>query len=78
MKCPDCDGDTAVIDSRNVSSPSKSISRAQRETADRLVGWFTPDWIVRTRACVLCRKRILSVELFAHDFDAILKEHPHA
>ena len=74
MKCPDCDGDTAIIDSRHIDSPAKTLTRASRETAERLVGWYTQDWIIRTRACRLCRRRMRSIEVYAVDFDAIIKE----
>ncbi len=74
MNCPDCNNPTRVINSRTIDSPSKTLPAKTMATAHRLVHWYTPDWVVRVRACTVCRKRTTSLEIFADDFEAIIKE----
>ena len=76
VNCPACTGPTRVINSRTVDSPAKGFDAGSRAAVEQLVGWYTPDWVVRTRACIkeTCGARAFSVELYTTDFHSILKE----
>ena len=76
MTCPKCTGPTRVVNSRTVDSPAKGFDAGARAIVEKLVGWYTPDWVVRTRVCIkeTCGGRALSVELYTSDYASIIKE----
>ena len=74
MICTHCGGATRVSSTRDPSSVPKGFPRAHRAEADRVIGWYTPEWCYRIRICRVCRKRLHSVEIYVEDVDGMIAE----
>jgi len=74
VTCTACGAATSVVDSRKASSAAKGLTGDMRTTGEQLVHWYTSDWVVRRRMCVACGHAETTIELFATDFRAIIKE----
>lgn len=74
MTCSQCGGDTRVVDSRTAQSFAKGLTGKLRATGEQLVNWYTSDWVARRRVCRTCGHSGTTIELYADDFRAILKE----
>lgn len=74
MNCSACGTGTRVVDSRKADSSAKGLTGALRAVGTRLAHWYTPDWVVRRRSCPACGHSETTIELFATDFRAIIKE----
>lgn len=73
VTCPQCMKDTKVTNSRHTDSPVKGFDAGQRAIVERLVGHYTPEWVVRTRTCVACDHKAYSIEVYADDLEALIK-----
>ena len=62
MKCFDCGGKTKVITTRTAdSAPGSNPSLISEGT--QLVGWYTPEWVMRIRKCTSCGKTLNTIEM---------------
>lgn len=74
MTCLRCGEDTRVISTRSAGSPPKAFPSADRAEAQRVAGWYTPEWSHRRRVCMSCRARATTIELYVEDLDAMIAE----
>ena len=71
MMCPTCGGKTRVTASRTIKNPGKGW---EMKHARGVVGWYTQDFVVRSRACANCEFRDFTVELLLDDIKGIMSE----
>lgn len=71
MTCPICGKQTKVTNSRTPDAPN-GYGNLLRE-ANKAVGWYTKDYVARTRVCSN-KHTFTTVELTAADFDALCRE----
>ncbi|MAH49032.1 hypothetical protein CMI37_24605 [Candidatus Pacearchaeota archaeon] len=71
MTCPKCNSKTAVTASRTPARPGKGwvVKRAEK-----IVGWYTQDFVVRMRKCKQCDLVLCSVEIPLDDITAMMQE----
>ena len=74
MTCLRCGEATRVMSTRSAGSPDKGFPLAHRAEAQRVAGWYTPEWFHRKRVCRYCRARITTIELYIEDLDAMIAE----
>ena len=71
MMCPECANKTKVTATRTPTNPGKG-SEVRHGT--RLVGWYTPEFVVRKRACKACRCQFETIEISFDDMNSIIQE----
>ena len=71
MMCPACGEKTRVASSRTIKKPGKGW---EMRHAQRVVGWYTQDFVVRTRTCTNCAYKDFTVELLLDDIKGIMSE----
>jgi transcriptional regulator NrdR family protein len=71
MMCPECGEKTKVTASRTINNPGKGW---EMNHAKRVVGWYTQDFVVRSRACTICDFRDFTAELLLDDIKGIMQE----
>jgi transcriptional regulator NrdR family protein len=71
MCCEKCGAKTRVTNSRTANADSTHRG-ALFEHAQKLVGWYTQDWVVRQRSCPTCGDAPITVEILSADFTAML------
>jgi transcriptional regulator NrdR family protein len=71
MMCPNCGAKTKVVASRSIAKPGRGWSVS---LADKVVGWYTKDFIVRRRRCTECSFSDHTVEIFTDDVRGLVKE----
>ena len=71
MTCPKCSNKTKVTATRTPSKPGKV---AEVNQGNQLVGWYTPEFVVRKRVCKTCRCQFKTIEISFDDMDCIIKE----
>ena len=54
--------------------PSKAGKGWLVNRAKKALGWYTQDFIVRTRVCVGCKSSILTAEISIEDVKGIIQE----
>ena len=76
MNCPRCGKRTYVVNSRHADSTGYRVNQAILDVANRLVSWYTSDWVVRRRVCKVeaCGFDEVTVEVIAEDLDEMFKE----
>lgn len=69
--CPECGAKTRVVTSRSVAKPGRgwSVGLAQKS-----VGWYTQDFVVRRRHCNECSFNSHTVEIFTDDVRGLVRE----
>jgi|TARA_R100000005_G_C4996171_1_gene203013 transcriptional regulator NrdR family protein len=71
MICPVCSGKTQVSATRTPQKPGKGSEVAR---GNDLVGWYTPEFVVRKRVCVDCNHNFKTIEISFEDMGAIIQE----
>jgi len=71
MMCTKCGGKTVVLATRNPWKPGKG---SEVKRGNDVVGWYTPDFVVRRRECRKCSKRVLTVEVLLDDAVSMVQE----
>ena len=72
MNCPECGARTRVKNSRTVDTGSSDRRNAALTAwADEAVGWYTQDWVARTRVCFACGWASRTVEILNSDWVAM-------
>jgi hypothetical protein len=67
--CPKCGTRVKVKDSRTADSQEIPITRKLLRTADEVVGWYTQDWVVRSRFCPgECSWEAVTIEVPVEDW----------
>lgn len=76
MNCPHCGSRTYVVNSRHADSTGYRVNQAILDVANRLVSWYTDDWVVRRRVCRIeaCVFDQVTIEVIATDLEDMLKE----
>jgi len=68
MNCPGCGSKTRVTNSRHADSSKWGPNSKLIKTAREAVGWYTYDWVARTRVCSSCTWKDTTVEVTAEDW----------
>lgn len=71
MQCDKCGTRTRVVNSRTADTDETHRGPLFHH-AQKLVGWYTQDWVVRQRKCPACGDAPITVEVLAADFTAML------
>jgi hypothetical protein len=71
MMCPKCAKKTRVTATRTPTNPGKG---AEVNHGNALVGWYTPEYVVRLRACKSCRYQFKTIEISFDDMKSIIQE----
>jgi len=71
MECSKCGGKTKVIGTRRPSKPGKG---SEVKRAEKVIEWYTSDFIVRLRKCLCCGKSDLTVEMILEDVEQMIQE----
>ena len=71
MNCPKCLKKTTVTTTRTPAKPGKGNDVHK---GNDLVGWYTPDFVVRSRACNHCGNKFRTIEMSFDDVSAMLEE----
>ena len=76
MNCPLCGERTYVVNSRHADSTGYRVNQAILDVANRLVSWYTKDWVVRRRICRAepCTFDQVTIEVIAEDLEDMLRE----
>jgi transcriptional regulator NrdR family protein len=74
MNCEKCGENTRVINTRTPNSPAKGLPPATAAEVHRIIGWYTPAWVMRIRVCTGCRARAMTIEIYAEDLEGVRKE----
>jgi hypothetical protein len=76
MNCPQCGERTYVVNSRHADSTGYRVNQAILDVANRLVSWYTKDWVVRRRVCRVddCYFDEVTIEVSAEDLEEMLRE----
>ena len=73
MKCPLCGLKTRVTNSRTIDSNNWGPNSSLIREASEAVGWYTFDWVARTRACG-CGWKATTIEILAEDWAEMQEE----
>tara|TARA_R100001086_G_scaffold127443_2_gene65924 strand:+ start:2705 stop:2983 length:279 start_codon:yes stop_codon:yes gene_type:complete len=71
MTCPKCLKKTKVLATRTPQKPGKG---SEVNKGNELVGWYTPDFVVRKRQCISCHYSFHTIELSFDDVSSIIQE----
>ena len=71
MMCPKCASKTSVTATRTPSNPGKGSEVNQ---GNILVGWYTPEFVVRQRVCKSCKYQFKTIEISFEDMSSIIQE----
>ena len=70
-QCPQCGAKTRVTNSRAGDDENhEHLVKAPREA----VGWYTVDFVARSRRCTKCKWKACTIEVSLGDLKGILKE----
>jgi len=71
MTCPKCLKKTMVLATRTPQKPGKG---SEVYKGSELVGWYTPEFVVRKRSCIECQYHFKTIELSFDDMSSIIQE----
>ncbi len=71
MMCPKCAAKTSVTATRTPTNPGKG---AEVNRGNSLVGWYTPEFVVRRRVCKECTCQFYTIEISFDDMSSIIQE----
>lgn len=77
MTCPNCG--KATLQTKNTRTPdshAKTRTGHDYREAERLVGWYSPDWVMRQRICPKCAHKTATVEVSLQDLMTMFRS-PH-
>lgn len=71
MNCPKCGCRTRVRETRHPDHASSLTSSSIAGKAEEAAGWYTADWVARSRHCTnkVCGQRTTTVELTLEDLE---------
>ena len=73
MNCPKCGHRVKVKNSRTVDSGRHGLNQTLVDFAEKSVGWYTQDWVVRQRKCDACEWKRNTIEIIDCDLDKMVE-----
>jgi len=71
MRCPRCGSSTRVTETRHPDHSARLSISSSAGKAESAVGWYTSNWIARTRQCLneACGAKTVTVEISLEDLN---------
>lgn len=73
MNCPRCGTRVKVKNSRTVDSGKHGLNQHLIDFAEKSVGWYTQDWVVRQRFCEKCLWKRNTIEVIDRDLEKMFQ-----
>ena len=71
MQCPKCGHSTKVLETRHPYHSARLATSSSAGRAELSVGWYTSNWIARTRRCLnpVCGLKTVTVEISLEELE---------